>query len=111
MGEIVELFTSYLRSPYVALIIARDRRDVPRRQSAFRILAIPPEATLEMLRRLPPESEQHRTVAIYEDGYHMLLRDLQAEVVWRDILAWIENPAAGLPSGGDRVDPELVLAD
>jgi acylglycerol lipase len=25
----------------------------------------------------------------YKDGYHMLLRDLQAENVWRDIAAWI----------------------
>jgi hypothetical protein len=30
---------------------------------------------------------------IYEHGYHMLLRDRQAEVVMQDILAWIENQA------------------
>jgi hypothetical protein len=29
----------------------------------------------------------------------MLLRDLQNEVVWRDIAAWIHDPAAPLPSG------------
>lgn len=27
----------------------------------------------------------------YENGYHMLLRDLQARRVWRDILEWIES--------------------
>lgn len=27
----------------------------------------------------------------YENGYHMLLRDLQREVVWRDIHGWIEG--------------------
>jgi hypothetical protein len=32
----------------------------------------------------------------------MLLRDLQAETVWRDILAWIENADAPLPSGAER---------
>ncbi len=29
----------------------------------------------------------------YERAYHMLLRDLGAEAVWRDILAWIDRPA------------------
>jgi alpha-beta hydrolase superfamily lysophospholipase len=43
----------------------------------------------------------HR-LALYDDGWHMLLRDLQAEVVWRDIAAWIDNPQAPLPSGADR---------
>jgi len=27
----------------------------------------------------------------YADGYHMLLRDLQAEAVWRDILDWVNG--------------------
>ena len=26
---------------------------------------------------------------VYENGYHMLLRDLQSETVWRDVLDWI----------------------
>lgn len=37
--------------------------------------------------------------AYYAKGYHMLMNDLQAETVWRDILAFIEQPAAPLPSG------------
>lgn len=41
-------------------------------------------------------------VAVYSNGWHMLLRDLQAEVVWRDIEAWIGNRAAMLPSGAER---------
>ncbi|MGH8552391.1 MAG: lysophospholipase, partial [Methylococcales bacterium] len=40
--------------------------------------------------------------AFYENGYHMLLRDLQAPVLWRDIAAWIESPKTPLPSGADR---------
>lgn len=40
--------------------------------------------------------------AVYPEGYHLLLRDLQAEVVWRDILAWIAAPEAPLPSGSGR---------
>jgi len=41
-------------------------------------------------------------VAVYADGWHLLLRDLQAEIVWRDVLAWIDAPDAPLPSGADR---------
>ncbi len=50
-----------------------------------------------------------RRVAIYADGYHMLLRDLQAEIVWRDIAAWILNPDAPLPSGYERLEQRAEL--
>lgn len=36
-------------------------------------------------------------VALYPEGWHLLLRDLQRERVWRDILAWVA--AEPLPSG------------
>lgn len=39
-----------------------------------------------------------RTV-YYPNGYHMLLRDLQAERVHADYLAFMQDPAAALPSG------------
>ena len=39
--------------------------------------------------------------AVYPDGYHMLLRDLQAAVVHRDVLSWIDAAAAPLPSGAE----------
>jgi len=35
---------------------------------------------------------------IYKNGYHMLLRDLQADVVRGDIISWIRNSKAMLPS-------------
>lgn len=41
-------------------------------------------------------------IAWYANGYHMLLRDLDAAVVVGDIAAWIADPAAPLPSGADR---------
>jgi alpha-beta hydrolase superfamily lysophospholipase len=62
---------------------------------------IPAAPTRLMLERLPPASGGPRAVAVYDQGFHMLLRDLQRETVWRDIAAWIENPAAALPSGAD----------
>ncbi len=41
--------------------------------------------------------------AYYPEGWHMLLRDLQAEVVWRDVAAFLSDPAAALPSGAGPV--------
>tara|TARA_R110002124_G_scaffold38253_7_gene121600 strand:- start:59052 stop:60077 length:1026 start_codon:yes stop_codon:yes gene_type:complete len=63
---------------------------------------IPGRPTFETVRRLPAAARDRQTFALYEGGYHMLLRDLNAEVVWRDILAWIDNAKAPLPSGADR---------
>ncbi len=62
---------------------------------------IPGRPTFEMVRRLPATAKDRQTFALYDGGYHMLLRDLNAETVWRDILAWIENAGAPLPSGAD----------
>jgi alpha-beta hydrolase superfamily lysophospholipase len=72
---------------------------------------IPPKAALAMLRRLPPNPPAEHKVAIYPDGYHMLLRDLQAEVVRRDIAAWIADRDAPLPSGADRVAAAVLSGD
>ena len=41
------------------------------------------------------------SVAVYPEGYHMLLRDLESDVVHADIAAWIASPNAPLPSGND----------
>src|SRR5690606_12051858 len=62
---------------------------------------VPKEPTALMLSRLPAEADRQR-LAVYPDGWHMLLRDLQAEVAWNDIRTWIFDPAAPLPSGADR---------
>lgn len=40
-----------------------------------------------------------RRVAIYASGWHMVLHDRQRERVWRDILTWMTDPSAVLPSG------------
>jgi len=59
---------------------------------------IPREPLESVLRRLPSSNR----VVLYDDGYHMLLRDLQRETVWADIRAWIGNREAELPSGEER---------
>jgi alpha-beta hydrolase superfamily lysophospholipase len=60
---------------------------------------IPPVPTCDLIASLPAGGSGHWRAVLYPDGYHMLLRDLQAAVVYGDLLAWIENPAAELPSG------------
>jgi alpha-beta hydrolase superfamily lysophospholipase len=59
---------------------------------------IPKEPTFRMLDRMPPSTRK----AFYENGYHMLLRDLQREKPLADITAWIENHNSQLPYGSDR---------
>jgi alpha-beta hydrolase superfamily lysophospholipase len=60
---------------------------------------VPREPVRQMLATMPALQTR---AAFYPDGYHMLLRDLQAEKPWQDIAAWIENHNAPLPSGADR---------
>jgi len=45
---------------------------------------------------------------VYENGYHMLLRDLQAEVVWQDILCWLASPAEPFPSVQKKAAAEIT---
>ncbi|HUE46566.1 MAG TPA: lysophospholipase [Aestuariivirgaceae bacterium] len=45
-----------------------------------------------------------KRVAIYGRGWHMVLQDRQRERVWRDILTWMNDPSAVLPSG-EEVQP------
>jgi alpha-beta hydrolase superfamily lysophospholipase len=71
---------------------------------------IPKAPTLRMLERRPEAARARQRVAIYPDGYHMLLRDLAAETFWQDIAAWIEDPAQALPSGADKT-PLAALAE
>ncbi|ADL02121.1 alpha/beta fold hydrolase [Brevundimonas subvibrioides] len=48
--------------------------------------------------------------AWYPDGWHLLNRDLQAEVVFRDVAAVLADPAAILPSGAGDVLAGLTLS-
>ena len=57
---------------------------------------IPPDPTCAMLNRLPDIATTR--LVLYPEGYHMLMRDLQAAVVLQDVVAWIHNLSASLPS-------------
>lgn len=74
---------------------------------------IPVEPRSRAMRRLPlAEPPRHGPrLALYPQGWHLLLRDLNAETVWRDVLAWIADPEAALPSGADRNPRVLSILD
>jgi acylglycerol lipase len=58
---------------------------------------IPPRAIAATWRGLPDAVQR----AFYPNGYHLLLRDLDRAGPIGDVLSWIANPAAPLPSGAD----------
>jgi alpha-beta hydrolase superfamily lysophospholipase len=60
---------------------------------------IPKKAAFRAARRLKPTDR----TAYYADGFHLLTRDHEGPVVWRDILAFIRDPAAPLPSGAPLI--------
>ena len=62
---------------------------------------IPKEPTFAFLKKFLATDVTEKTVAFYQQGYHMLLRDLQAATAWKDIAAWIDNSPEKLPSGAD----------
>ncbi len=67
---------------------------------------IPPHPTYDVMASFSDRA--NIACAIYPKGYHMLLRDLQADTVLGDIVAWIANPGAPLPSGADARAMEVL---
>jgi alpha-beta hydrolase superfamily lysophospholipase len=52
---------------------------------------IPREPVFDFYKRLPLKSRDQQRMILYENGYHMLLRDLQSENVLTDIVGWIND--------------------
>jgi acylglycerol lipase len=50
---------------------------------------IPREPTEAVAKALGTRAETH----VYPNGYHMLLRDLDGPVVWKDVLTWVDAHA------------------
>ena len=72
---------------------------------------IPREPTCQWLRSLPPKNGHLRNILIYEDGYHMLTRDLQADVVLEDMYDWLKNPRALRTQLNDTVGLETFCPE
>jgi len=60
---------------------------------------IPKQPTRAVLAKVMAKGKAR--AAYYGDGYHMLLRDLRADAVLGDVLAWIRDHRAALPSGAE----------
>jgi acylglycerol lipase len=60
---------------------------------------IPKKAARRAARQLKPTDRS----AYYADGYHLLIRDHQRAVVIADILAFLRDPNAPLPSGAPTI--------
>ena len=62
---------------------------------------IPRAPVRMMVEGFPEKGTEERRLALYGQGFHMLLRDIQRQTVWQDIAAWITDAKAALPSGAD----------
>ncbi len=80
---------------------------------------VPREPTLQLWSMLPEERRSEQRLALYSNGWHMLLRDLDAGLVMADILQWIEFQAdeardletpEPLPSGAEALAREALEA-
>jgi len=61
---------------------------------------IPARSWKAMVARLPEDGRWR--LALYENGYHMLMRDLDADTVNDDISAFVTEPGRPLPSGREQ---------
>jgi acylglycerol lipase len=66
---------------------------------------IPKRAAAATWRALPPTERK----AFYPAGYHLLLRDHERITPLEDIMSWIRDPDAPLPSGADRAATAWLL--
>jgi alpha-beta hydrolase superfamily lysophospholipase len=78
--------TGQLRAPTLYLYGAKDQ-------------IIPRDPAFHAAAALPAGGRS----AYYDDGYHLLLIDLQNPKVWRDVEAFLRDPAAPLPSGAPPI--------
>ena len=69
---------------------------------------VPQEPVRAAIAVMPPRSDSK--LAFYKDGYHLLLRDKEGKKVAVDVVAWVEDHQAELPSGADaaRSQPEMA---
>jgi acylglycerol lipase len=70
---------------------------------------VPRQPTELWLANLPVNERMTRRIALYEDGYHMLLRDLEAPLVWHDVESWLADHRAPLPSAADHRASEALF--
>jgi alpha-beta hydrolase superfamily lysophospholipase len=65
----------------------------------------PVKAAIEVM---PPRADSK--LAFYKNGYHMLMRDKEGPKVAADVVAWIDDHQAALPSGADAQQSRPEIA-
>ncbi len=58
---------------------------------------VPDQAAARAWSHMPPDAR----FGLYPDGYHLLLRDRNRAAPIGDVIAWLRDPGAWLPSGAD----------
>jgi acylglycerol lipase len=101
LAGVVDLMSvAVTRAPYLgvpALILYGEKDEI-----------VPRDAVARFIENLPADARHRQRVALYPNGYHMLLRDLQSATVLADVAAWVRDPRAELPSGADSGARALV---
>ncbi|MGQ0580347.1 MAG: lysophospholipase [Reyranella sp.] len=69
---------------------------------------VPREPVRAAIEVMPRRSDSR--LAFYRDGYHLLLRDKEGAVVAADIVVWMSDHEAPLPSGADAAQSQPELA-
>jgi len=62
---------------------------------------VPAQPLCRLLDRDWAQAPYQPRMALYPEGWHMLLRDLNGPVVLRDVMAWLEDRKVALPSGSE----------
>ncbi|HTJ62645.1 MAG TPA: lysophospholipase [Alphaproteobacteria bacterium] len=68
---------------------------------------LPKAAVDSFLKHLPATNVR---VVYYPEGYHMLLRDLHGDIVWKDVMAWALDRSAKLASGDECAEKAETAA-
>ena len=69
---------------------------------------VPQEPVRAAIEVMPPRADSK--LAFYKNGYHLLLRDKEGEIVADDVAAWISDHEASLPSGADATHSQPEIA-
>ena len=67
---------------------------------------IPADPLRSFVAALPPDASRRDRFAYYQNGYHMLLRDLDGNAVAGDVASWVLDRARALPSHADAEEAD-----
>ena len=78
---------------------ARQRNETCAARETTQDRIIPKNAAFRAAGRLKPADRS----VYYAKGYHLMMRDHEGPMVWKDMAAFIKDPEAPLPSGSPKI--------